>query len=74
MSGISITKTQLKNFEFRFVNHVTRDLYEIIDAKEWSKEVNASKPHVISEDHIAFWTDDCDDHAYVLNFSDILPL
>lgn len=70
----TITKTQLYNFEFRFINHVTRGLYEVIDAKKWSKEVNASRPHYIGSSSIAFFTDDCGDHAYVLEFKDILPL
>ena len=70
----TVTKTQLINFEFRFIKHVTRDLYEVINAKEWAKKVNATKPHYISKDSIAFWTDDCCDHAYVLNPKDILPL
>ena len=70
----TVTKTQLINFDFRFINHVTRGLYEIINAKEWAKEVNATKPHYISKDSIAFWTDDCCDHAYVLKLKDILPL
>ena len=70
----TITKTQLINFEFRFIRHITRGLYEIIDAKEWSKQVNASKPHYICNESMAFWTDDCCDHPYVLKLENILPL
>ena len=69
----NVTITQLKNFNFRFVNHVTRDLYEIIDARKWSKEVNAKKPHFIDNTRMAFWCDECMDYSYVLYLKDILP-
>lgn len=72
--GKTITKTQLVNFDFRFIRHVTRGLYEIIDGKEWKKDFNASKPHFISNDHMAFWDDTCDCHANVIYFKDILPM
>lgn len=68
-----LTKKMLLKFEFRFINHVTRDLYEIVDARVWSKDVNAKTPHYISDKVIAFWMDECNGHAYVLQISDILP-
>lgn len=67
-----ITKTQLKNFDFKFIRRVTRDLYEIVDGKEYAKMVNASKPHVIRDDEIVFWTDECMDHACKLKIKNIL--
>lgn len=66
-----VTKERLLKFDFRFVNHVTRDLYEIVDAREWAKKVNATKPYFVG-DSIAFWCDECDDHAFVINMEDVL--
>lgn len=62
-----LTTKQLENFDFKFLRHVTGGLYEIVDGKEFAEEVNADKPHVIDDDRIAFWTDDCEDHAHVVH-------
>jgi len=71
---LKVTEKQLLNFNFRFIRHIGMYLYEVVDAKKWSKEVGASKPHEIFNDSMAFWTDECDDHAHVLYFKDVLAV
>lgn len=66
-----ITKIQLKNFDFRFIRHVTRDLYEIIDGKKYAKMVNASRANIFG-DEILFWSDDCIDGTNRIKIKDIL--
>lgn len=70
----TITKRQLQTFNFRFLKEVEDydNLYRVIDAREYSKQVNARKPHVIDNTHIAFWTNE-GDHAETIELKNILP-
>ena len=69
----TLTKKRLLSFDFKFIRKVTRDLYEIIDAREFARHYNAKKPHFIDSECIAFWSDfDCD-HATIIRIKNILP-
>lgn len=64
-------KEKIENFNFRFIEHSVKGLYEIRNAKKWQKDTNAEICRIMN-DSVSFWTDDCCDHTYVLYFKDIL--
>lgn len=63
---------RFKKFNFRYITHVSRDLYEIINAKKFTKENNVDGEPEILSDGVAFWHDGCVDHRCVIRFKDIL--
>lgn len=69
----NITKKRLEKFDFRFLRQIKgHDLFEIVNAKEWAKDVEAQKPHVIYSEYACFWTNE-GDYTTKIFFKDILP-
>lgn len=63
-------KRKLKNFDFRYAEHIEGTIHSIKTAKEAFP--NPKKPHVLNEECMAFWCDDCVDHPYCIKLEDIL--
>lgn len=63
-------KKRLLSFNWRYIEHVSGNVYQVFDAKNMFPK--PSKPHVLDEQDMCFWHDNCEDHPERIELRNIL--